>query len=114
MGIGDLRMQFKQKKNIYIGLSLIIAMSIFAGCCNDESGKIPITTSSCDAKDNYLKGKEFSDNLQKQEALVYFEKAIELDPEFALAYLEAGLAQSKAEDIFKYILFELCIGNNYN
>ena len=74
-----------KKKYIYITLSLIFTFSIFQGCCDSEDGKIPISTSSCEARDNYLTGKEFANNLQKQEALVYFEKAIELDREFALA-----------------------------
>jgi len=92
-----------KNKNIYITLSIILALFIIQGCCESEDGKIPISTSSCDARDNYIQGKEFSNNLQKEEALVYFEKAIELDPEFALAYLEAGLAQSKTEKIFEYV-----------
>jgi len=95
--------RFMKNKNIYITLSIILALFIFQGCCESEDGKIPISTSSCDARDNYIQGKEFSNNLQKEEALVYFKKAIELDPEFALAYLEAGLAQSKTEEIFEYV-----------
>jgi tetratricopeptide (TPR) repeat protein len=90
-------------KNILIKTSLTFLLLIFVGCCNDEDGKLPITTSSCDARENYLIGRELADNLQKQEALVYFEKAIEQDPDFALAYFGAGLAQSKEEDIFKFL-----------
>ena len=100
---GNLEVHFIKRKNIYTILSLILVLSFFHGCCQNEDGKIPITTSSCDARDNYLKGKELTNNLQRQEALVYFEKALQLDPEFALAYLEAGLAQANTEDIFEYI-----------
>ena len=97
----SLKMNIKNNKNIYIILGFIFALSIFQGCCESEEGKIPVSTSSCDARDNYLKGKEFANNLQNEDALEYFEKAIEQDPEFAIAYLAAGLAQSKTEDIFE-------------
>jgi len=99
----NLEVHYMKSKNIYIILGLILTLSIFQGCCDSEEGKIPISTSSCEARDNYLTGKEFANNLQRQEALVYFEKAIEQDPEFALAYLEAGLAQSQTEEIFEYV-----------
>ncbi len=51
-----------------------------------------ITTSSIEAYDNYLKGTIAYGQLYDKEALQYFEKAVELDPTFALAYL--GLART--------------------
>ncbi len=60
---------------------------------NAEKARIAnVTTSSIEAYDNYLKGMIASDQLYYKEALQNFEKAVELDPTFAMAYL--GLAGS--------------------
>ena len=96
-------MHSKQNKNYIIYLSLILSFLILEGCCDDEEGKIPITTSSCEARENFIKGIELADNLQNQEALVYFEKAIEQDPEFAMAYFGAALTQPSVGHLFEYL-----------
>ena len=60
---------------------------------NDEKSQVAdVTTSSIEAYDNYLKGMTAWYQLYDKEALQYFEKAVELDPTFAMAYL--GLADS--------------------
>ena len=47
-----------------------------------------ITTSSMDAYEHFLKGQGFMQEVQLAEAKASLEKAIELDPSFATAYLE--------------------------
>jgi serine/threonine protein kinase/tetratricopeptide (TPR) repeat protein len=60
---------------------------------NAEKARIAdVTTSSVEAYDNYLKGMIANSQIYRKEALQYFEKAVELDPTFALAYL--GLAST--------------------
>jgi len=49
-----------------------------------------VATSSMEAYDYYLKGRRADEKLYYDEARQYYEKAVELDPEFASAYL--GLA----------------------
>ena len=49
-----------------------------------------LTTRSTDAYAAYLQGMEHLNRLEEPEAQVSFEKAIELDPEFAVAYLRLG------------------------
>jgi tetratricopeptide (TPR) repeat protein len=56
------------------------------------SDKIAITTSSEEARQLYLKGRDLSEKLRATDARVQFEKAIALDPNFALAYV--GLANT--------------------
>ncbi|MGB6340662.1 MAG: tetratricopeptide repeat protein, partial [Candidatus Aminicenantaceae bacterium] len=46
-----------------------------------------VTTTSMEAYDYYLKGREASDKFYHEEAKQYLEKAVELDPQFAVAYL---------------------------
>jgi tetratricopeptide (TPR) repeat protein len=54
---------------------------------SSNSGKIPITTKSEEARKEFLLGQDFSDRYLNQEACQHFDKAIALDPNFALAEL---------------------------
>ena len=49
--------------------------------------RIPVTTSSAEAREAYLKGRDLSERLLGQESLQHFDKALSLDPEFASAEL---------------------------
>ena len=46
-----------------------------------------VTTSSMEAYDYYLKGREAHEKFYQEEAKQYLEKAVQLDPHFAVAYL---------------------------
>jgi serine/threonine protein kinase/tetratricopeptide (TPR) repeat protein len=46
-----------------------------------------VTTTSMEAYDYYLKGREANDKFYHEEGKQYLEKAVELDPQFAVAYL---------------------------
>ena len=64
------------------------------GCAGDAvtPGKVPITTSSKKARKAFLEARELQDNLRLSEAHERYLKAVELDPDFALAHL--GLVQT--------------------
>ncbi|HKI46555.1 MAG TPA: tetratricopeptide repeat protein [Balneolales bacterium] len=49
--------------------------------------EIPITTSSKEARQLFIQGRDNLANVQFREAAKYFDQAIQKDPEFALAYL---------------------------
>ena len=51
------------------------------------------TTSSLDALKEYTLGHAEHDKLQDAQAIPHFKRAIEIDPNFALAYAEMGVAQ---------------------
>jgi tetratricopeptide (TPR) repeat protein len=76
-------------------------MLSWTGCSvkKDES-KIPVTTSSEQARQDYLKGRTLSENLRGQESIEYFTKAIQADPNFAMAYLLRSGFQPSANDFF--------------
>jgi tetratricopeptide (TPR) repeat protein len=93
------------KKNIGICISLFVFSFILlymVGCSvtPKDAGKIPITTASDDAKQNLIKGRDLSESMQGQESLQYLTKAIEADPNFALAYLTRASFQPTAKDFF--------------
>jgi tetratricopeptide (TPR) repeat protein len=96
----------------FLGLSSLVIAAlglVSAGCARKEGpapaasaeaatpkpagdGKIPITTSSPEAKAEYEQGRTLVDNLKITDSAAHFQKAVELDPNFALA--EMALANS--------------------
>jgi len=70
------------------------ALLILPGCAGEavEPGRVPITTSSSKALKEYLAARELQDNLRLSEAHGRYARAIEIDPDFALAHL--GLVQT--------------------
>ena len=77
---------------------LLLGASVFAAVKND---KVPITTSSDEARQLYLKGRDLFERLQGQESLQYFDQAIARDPNFALAYLNSSFNQPTAKAFFE-------------
>jgi len=51
-----------------------------------QSGEIPVTTSSQEARDLFLQGREKVENIEFVSAAALFDQAIEKDPNFALAH----------------------------
>ena len=64
------------------GLNLTTAQ--IAGDIEKEAGKI--TTSSPEALKYYIKGRSLHAEMKYDQATSYYEKAVEIDPEFAMAY----------------------------
>ncbi len=76
-------------------LAAVLAANVLlcAGCTKQapETGKIPITTSSEEAKKDFLTGRDLVDKMLTQKSTGLFEAAIAKDSNFALAYF--ALAQ---------------------
>ena len=93
------------KRLSFAGFCLLLSFSLillaFNGCAEKDSGKIPVTTSSDEARDAFLKGRDLAERLQGQEAKEYFEKAVELDPDFALAWMQLSFTQGSAKEFFE-------------
>jgi len=72
-----------------------------AGCTNTSAqDKIPITTSSEKALKYYLQGRDLAEKLRGQESRQYFQQAVNVDPDFAIAYLQLSLVQPSAKEFF--------------
>jgi tetratricopeptide (TPR) repeat protein len=75
-----------------------------AGCAKKiEEGKIPITTSSEKAGEEFLKGRDLFEKLLLTNSIKHFDKAISLDSNFASAYLNRANASFTAKDFFAYL-----------
>ena len=77
-----------------------IALLLLTGLTSAEEGKIPITTRSPEALQSFLKGRSLSDRLQGPESIQHFERAVELDPDFAQAHLLFSFVQPTPQRFF--------------
>jgi adenylate cyclase len=71
-----------------------------ANGAGEMPAKVPITTASAEARQAYLKGRDFLEKLRAADARVYFAKATELDPGFAMAYYGLATTAPTAGDFF--------------
>lgn len=95
--------------------TLILLVTVIFAACNQtkasgrsdsaapDNGKIPITTKSEEAKKEFLQGRELFERLLANDSLQHFDKAIALDPEFAMAELSRANAAPTAKDFFDHL-----------
>jgi tetratricopeptide (TPR) repeat protein len=68
-----------------------------------KDGKIPVTTSSDEARKEFLAGRDLSEKLRITDSLAHYDKAISLDPNFALAELNRAQASPTAKEFFEHL-----------
>src|SRR5512141_998924 len=68
------------------------------------NGKIAITTSSEEARKEFLAGRDLAEKLRITDSIQHFDKAIALDPNFALAELNRANSSPTAKQIFKHLI----------
>jgi tetratricopeptide (TPR) repeat protein len=68
-----------------------------------SEGKIPVTTSSEEARREFLQGRDKAERLLAQDSLQHFDKALALDPNFALAELGRANASQTAKEFFEHL-----------
>ena len=73
-----------------LGCQPVPAAEAAAQSPSKDSGKIPITTRSAEARALFLRGRTLNENLQAHEAHAVFQQAVALDPSFA--FVEYSLA----------------------
>ena len=92
--------------------TLLLATFVLLACnktsttnvASASEGKIPITTKSDEAKNEFLTGRDLSDRLLAQDSLQHFDKAISLDPDFATAELARANNSPTAKEFFAHQL----------
>jgi tetratricopeptide (TPR) repeat protein len=87
-----------------LAVLFVLAISILTGCASrqGDDGKIPITTMSDEARKEYLAGRDYFEKLRVQNSIQHSTRATELDPNFAMAYLQLAQAAITANDFFTY------------
>jgi tetratricopeptide (TPR) repeat protein len=101
--------------NRFVWAAIVVLSTGIWSACNQASdsgtsaqassngGKIPITTKSEEAKKEFLAGRDLNEKLLAQDSLQHFDKAIELDPDFALAELARANAGPTAKEFFSHL-----------
>jgi tetratricopeptide (TPR) repeat protein len=114
------RIRLKSRnRSILLLLSLVLAATVrFMGCANvaegtnnsaakktesDPAGKLPVTTASEEARKEFLKGRDLNEKLLIQDSIAHFDKAISLDPNFALAELNRALVSPTGKEFFEHL-----------
>jgi tetratricopeptide (TPR) repeat protein len=107
-----------RSKFLGLFLALLIAsVVVLNGCANVEEGKGPVatdkssaaggkiavTTSSDDARKEYLQGRDLQEKLQIQDSIQHFDKAISLDANFALAELNRANVSPNGKEFFDHL-----------
>ncbi|HUK23084.1 MAG TPA: tetratricopeptide repeat protein [Terriglobales bacterium] len=97
---------------LHFTLAALVALSTLIGTscqsqkppsASAEAGKVPVTTKSDEARKEFLQGQDFSDRLLAQDSIAHFDKAIALDPAFALAELGRATSSATAKDFFDHL-----------
>jgi tetratricopeptide (TPR) repeat protein len=81
-------------------LSTALTAVARAGDTPAAAGKVPITTSSAAAREAYLRGRDLAEKLRIQQARGEYERAVQLDPTFAFAYLNLAGTQPTTKEFF--------------
>jgi tetratricopeptide (TPR) repeat protein len=67
------------------------------------AGKIPVTTSSDEARKEFLQGRDLNEKLLIQDSIRHFDKAISLDPNFAWAELNRAVVSPTGKEFFEHL-----------
>ena len=100
---------------------MVAATSALSGCANmgdstktapasgadsakgSPAGKIPITTASDDARKEFLQGRDLNEKLLIQDSIAHYDKAISLDPNFAMAELNRSAVSPTGKEFFDHL-----------
>src|SRR5882672_375067 len=104
-------MRLNQFSN-WVLAGLILSVAAALGCnqsnqtasaANPDSGKISITTSSDEAKKEFVQGRDMFERLQANDSIQHFDKALALDPTFASAELALANAAPTTKEFFEHM-----------
>ncbi|HXM34385.1 MAG TPA: tetratricopeptide repeat protein [Pyrinomonadaceae bacterium] len=106
-------MQRNSSLTLFLLMVVTLAMTALSGCANaggkdpvaanTESVKIPVTTSSDEAKKEFLAGRDLAEKLLITDSLQHYDKAISLDPNFATAELNRATSSATAKEFFDHL-----------
>ncbi|HEY8188780.1 MAG TPA: tetratricopeptide repeat protein [Pyrinomonadaceae bacterium] len=67
------------------------------------TGKLPVTTASDEARKEFLLGRDLQEKLLIQDSIAHFDKAITLDPNFAIAELSRANVSPTGKEFFDHL-----------
>src|SRR5580704_10127794 len=109
---GGIAMLRPRHSRLILAATVVLSITIWSACNNTnaaqavvalDSGKIPVTTKSEDARKEFLQGQSLADRLLGQESLQHFDQAIALDPDFASAEMARAASSPTTQDFFDHL-----------
>jgi len=94
---------FCSKTKSLILLVSLVAIGTIIGCGGTERDEVPITTTSAEARQHYIEGRGLQERLRYDAAMESFEKALNADPDFALAHLRVAMAAPDSRYMFEHL-----------
>lgn len=99
---------------VLVAVVMVLCLVGLSGCATSEygsgsatasanEGKIPITTSSAEARQALLQGRDLAERLLIQDSIQHFDKAISLDPNFGLAELSRANVSPTGKEFFDHL-----------
>jgi tetratricopeptide (TPR) repeat protein len=76
-----------------------------------STAKVPITTTSEEAKALYSKGRDLTEQLRNQEARKLFEQAVAKDSTFALAHYNLALTSASPKEFFQHVTHAVALAD---
>lgn len=76
---------------------------VAANTAPGAAGKIPVTTSSDEARKEFLQGRDLNEKLLVQDSIQHFDKAISLDSNFAWAELSRAQVSPTGKEFFEHL-----------
>jgi tetratricopeptide (TPR) repeat protein len=90
----------------YLALAAMV-LTVQPGAAQDRAAaglvKIPVTTQSDEAREEYLKGRALGENLRAHDSRVVLKRAVEKDPDFALGHYSLALNSPTAKEFFAHL-----------
>lgn len=86
---------------ILLVMTLVFTVAL-APAAGASAERMPVTTSSDEARILYYDGWRYIDSGQTEKARPLFEKAVALDPKFVLGYLGLAWSQPRFKDMFEF------------
>jgi tetratricopeptide (TPR) repeat protein len=115
-------MKFEKHTLLFLTLVLLLGGTTLTGCSHIQDhkaaiaaadpgpadatasgGKILNTTASEEARKEFLRGRDLAERLLIQDSIQHFDKAISLDPNFALAHLNRANVSPTAKEFFDHL-----------
>jgi tetratricopeptide (TPR) repeat protein len=93
-------------------LAFLLFIVLITGCANSSTTEVPITTASDEARATYIEARQLAENLNLDEARATYEKAIEQDPGFALAYWGRAILAISNKDFRDYLNQAVALAHN--
>jgi len=107
------------QQRVLLVLFLVVTATVFTGCANvaegtkssvagnkdpnAAAGKIPVSTASDEARKEFLQGRDLNEKLLIQDSIAHYDKAISLDPNFAMAELNRAAVSPTGKEFFDHL-----------